>query len=97
MDKLEQLVTGLAGDRDPIGNAITGWTPAPPRWTDLLTPPTAGQHRRPAGRAGADPESDQATLDIALQKAPKNYRKMVRLGSYGSWIKPGTCAACRCG
>ena len=34
---------------------------------------------------------DKATLDIALQKAPKNYRKLVRLGSYGSWINQYLC------
>ena len=29
---------------------------------------------------------DKATLDTALQRAPGNYRKLVRLGAYGSWL-----------
>ena len=36
-------------------------------------------------------DSDKERLDIALQKAPKNYRKLVRLGSYGSWINQYLC------
>jgi len=35
-----------------------------------------------------DPEKmlNQIILDMALQKGPENYRKVARLGSYGSWI-----------
>ena len=36
-------------------------------------------------------DSDKESLDIALQKAPKNFRKLVRLGSYGSWINQYLC------
>ena len=31
-------------------------------------------------------DEDKATLDRGLQKGPDNYRKLARLGSYGSWI-----------
>jgi phospholipid/cholesterol/gamma-HCH transport system substrate-binding protein len=30
-------------------------------------------------------DQDKERLDEALQKAPENYRKLVRLGSYGSF------------
>ncbi len=93
VDKLEQLVTGLAGDRDPIGNAISALDAGTASLTDLLTQarqPLAGTVDQLA-RLAPILESDQATLDIALQKAPKNYRKMVRLGSYGSWINQYLC------
>ena len=36
-------------------------------------------------------DSDKERVDIALQKAPKNYKKLVRLGSYGSWINQYLC------
>ena len=36
-------------------------------------------------------EDDKARLDLALQKAPGNYRKLVRLGSYGSFINQYLC------
>lgn len=93
VDKLELLVSGLAGDRDPIGNAITALDNGTASLTDLLTqarPPLAGTVAQLA-RVAPLLDQDKATLDIALQKAPKNYRKLVRLGSYGSWINQYLC------
>ena len=93
VDGLERLISGLAADRDPIGNAITSLEAGTASLTDLLT-----QARRPlAGtvdqlaRLAPLLDQDKETLDIALQKAPKNYRKLVRLGSYGSWINQYLC------
>jgi phospholipid/cholesterol/gamma-HCH transport system substrate-binding protein len=31
-------------------------------------------------------DQDKGKLDVALQKLPGNYRKLVRLGAYGSWL-----------
>lgn len=93
VDKLEKLVTGLAADRDPIGTAITALEAGSASLTDLLTearPPLAGTVDQLA-RLAPLLDEDKETLDIALQKAPKNYRKLVRLGSYGSWINQYLC------
>lgn len=93
VDRLEKLVTGLAGDRDPIGNAITALDSGTASLTDLLTQaraPLAGTVDQLA-RLAPILDSDKETLDLALQKAPKNYRKLVRLGSYGSWINQYLC------
>ncbi len=93
VDKLEKLVTGLAADRDPIGDAITALEAGSASLTDLLTearPPLAGTVDQLA-RLAPLLDEDKETLDIALQKAPKNYRKLVRLGSYGSWINQYLC------
>ncbi len=93
VDKLEQLVSGLAADRDPIGNAITALESGSASLTDLLTgarPPLAGTVDQLA-RLAPLLDDDKETLDIALQKAPKNFRKLVRLGSYGSWINQYLC------
>ncbi len=93
VDRLEQLVTGLAADRDPIGTAITALESGTASLTDLLTAartPLAGTVDELA-RLAPILEADQATLDLALQKAPANYRKLVRLGSYGSWINQYLC------
>ena len=93
VDRLERLVTGLAGDRDPIGSAVTALDTGSASLTELL-----GEARAPLagtvaqlGRVAPILEQDKETLDIALQKAPKNYRKLVRLGSYGSWINQYLC------
>jgi phospholipid/cholesterol/gamma-HCH transport system substrate-binding protein len=93
VDRLEKLVTGLAQDKDPIGDAITALDAGSASLTDLLTEaraPLAGTVDQLA-RLAPILDDDKATLDIALQKAPKNYRKLVRLGSYGSWINQYLC------
>ena len=36
-------------------------------------------------------EKDKEMIDLSLQRAPKNYKKLVRLGSYGSWINQYLC------
>jgi len=93
VDRLEKLATGLAQDRDPIGTAITALDRGSASLTDLLNQartPLAGTVDQLA-RLAPILEQDKETLDIALQKAPKNYRKLVRLGSYGSWINQYLC------
>ena len=93
VDRLEKLVTGLSQDRDPIGDAITALDAGTASLADLLTEaraPLAGTVDQLA-RLAPLLDEDKATLDIALQKAPANYRKLVRLGSYGSWINQYLC------
>lgn len=93
VDRLEKLITGLASDQDPIGNAIDALDSGTSSLTDLLTEaraPLAGTIDQLA-RLAPLLDDDKETLDIGLQKAPKNYRKLVRLGSYGSWINQYLC------
>jgi phospholipid/cholesterol/gamma-HCH transport system substrate-binding protein len=93
VDGLEKLITGLAQDRNPIGEAITALDGGTASLTGLLTEartPLAGTVDELA-RLTPLLDQDKETLDIALQKAPANYRKLVRLGSYGSWINQYLC------
>jgi phospholipid/cholesterol/gamma-HCH transport system substrate-binding protein len=93
VDGLEKLITGLSQDRDPIGEAITALDSGTASLTDLLNEaraPLAGTVDELA-RLAPLLNQDKETVDIALQKAPKNYRKLVRLGSYGSWINQYLC------
>lgn len=95
VDGLERLVTGLAQDRDPIGEAITALDNGTASLAGLLTearPPLSGtvdQLTRLAPLLAND--TDLARLDLVLQKTPQNYRKLVRLGSYGSWLNLYLC------
>ncbi|MBB3751464.1 phospholipid/cholesterol/gamma-HCH transport system substrate-binding protein [Mycolicibacterium sp. BK634] len=93
VDKLEKLVTGLAADKDPIGESITALDNGTASLTDLLT-----QARSPLNgtvdqlsRLAPLLDQDKELLDISIKKAPANYRKVVRLGSYGSWINQYLC------
>jgi phospholipid/cholesterol/gamma-HCH transport system substrate-binding protein len=94
IDRLDELVEGLAADRDPIGAAIEALDTGTASVADLLT-----QARRPLkgtvdelNRLAPLLDEDKELIDTALQKAPNNYRKMVRLGAYGSFINYYICA-----
>ncbi len=93
VDRLEQLVTGLSRDRDPIGDAITALDQGTASLADLLTqarPPLAGTVDQ-LNRLAPLLDNDKARLDLSLQRAPENYRKLVRLGAYGSFINQYLC------
>ncbi|OBF13668.1 MCE family protein [Mycobacterium sp. ACS4331] len=95
VDGLERLVSGLAEERDPIGEAITALDNGTASLAGLLTearPPLSGtvdQLTRLAPLLSS--ETDLARLDLLMQKTPQNYRKLVRLGSYGSWLNLYIC------
>jgi phospholipid/cholesterol/gamma-HCH transport system substrate-binding protein len=93
--RLQQLITGLSQQRDPIGDAITALDNGTASLADLMTqvrPPLAGTVNELSRLATLlDNDKDKARLDLALQKAPANYRKLVRLGAYGSFINQYLC------
>ncbi|BBY96659.1 MCE family protein [Mycolicibacterium fallax] len=88
VDKLEKLISGLAEDKDTLGDSLTKLEDGTSSLADLLT-----QARAPLkgdvielNRVATLLDDDKATLDTGLGRAPGNYRKLARLGSYGSWI-----------
>jgi phospholipid/cholesterol/gamma-HCH transport system substrate-binding protein len=93
VDRLEKLISGLAADKDPIAGAIDSLSRGTASLSDLLTrgrPPladTVGQ----IGRLAPLLNQDKDILDSALQKAPENYRKLARLGSYGNFVQSYIC------
>ncbi len=95
VDGLERLVSGLAEERDPIGEAITALDNGTASLASLLTdarPPLSGTVDQLTRLAPLlSNETDLARLDLLMQKTPQNYRKLVRLGSYGSWLNLYIC------
>jgi phospholipid/cholesterol/gamma-HCH transport system substrate-binding protein len=88
LDRLQRLISGLSEDRDQIGAAITSLDNGTASIADLLTkarPPLAGTVEQ-LSRLAPSLEQNKDMLDASLQKLPKNYRKLVRLGSQGSWL-----------
>jgi phospholipid/cholesterol/gamma-HCH transport system substrate-binding protein len=88
IDRLEKLVTGLAGDRDTFGTAIDAISNGTVSLADLLgkaRPPLSGTVEQ-LRRLAPNLDDDKDRLDAALQKAPRNYRKLVRLGVFGATI-----------
>lgn len=93
IDRFQRLVSALAADRDPIGNAIDSLSAGTASIASLLNsarPPLAGTVDQ-LSRLAPLLDQDKELLDVALQKAPENYRKLVRLGAYGSFVNFYAC------
>ncbi|MFF0814736.1 MCE family protein [Rhodococcus sp. NPDC003318] len=94
VDQLQQLVSGLAQDRDPIGAAIPEIATATGDLADLL------EGARPdlqATIAGANQVATQLVagqdqVDWVLERLPDAYRKLIRTGAYGSFFQFYTCS-----
>ncbi|WP_328358858.1 MCE family protein [Mycobacterium sp. NBC_00419] len=93
IDKLEQLISGLSGDRDPIGTAITSLDNGTASLASLL-----GQARAPLANAVEQTNrlapllyDSKDGLEAGIKRMPGNYRKLVRLGAYGSFIQYYIC------
>jgi phospholipid/cholesterol/gamma-HCH transport system substrate-binding protein len=88
IDRLEKLVSGLSDDRDTIGSAIDALDKGTASLADLLAsarPPLSGTIAQ-LNRLAPILDGDKDRLDTAIAKAPKNYRKLVRLGADGATI-----------
>lgn len=94
VDEIEQLISGLAAEREPIGAAIDALSSGTSSLVDLLSearPPLAATIDQLHRLAPAlDAKKDR--IETALQKAPENYRKLVRIGSYGSFVNYYICS-----
>jgi phospholipid/cholesterol/gamma-HCH transport system substrate-binding protein len=93
IDRIEKVITGFAGDRDPIGAAIDALDAGTASLADLLAtarPPLSGVVDE-LSRLAPILDRDKDRVDRALVKAPENYRKLTRLGAYGSFIQMYVC------
>jgi phospholipid/cholesterol/gamma-HCH transport system substrate-binding protein len=91
--KLETLVTQLAAEKDPIGSAIDSLDNGTASVAGLLTdvrPPLKGTIDQ-LNRLATNMDGQKDRLDASLQKAPENYRKLTRTGSYGSFFNYYLC------
>ena len=89
IDRLERLVSGLSTDRDPIGEAITSLDNGTASLADLLgraRPPLAGTVDQLNRLAPLVDGAHKDYLDATLQQLPELYRKLARVGSYGSFF-----------
>lgn len=94
IDRLQRFVTELAADREPIGSAIEALNNGTASLTGLLGAargPLAGAVDQ-LSRLAPELDNQKDFIDTALQKAPENYRKLVRIGSYGSFVNYYICS-----
>ncbi|MFE9321300.1 MCE family protein [Nocardia sp. NPDC052278] len=93
LEELQRLVSGLAADKDPIGAALPRIAGATGDLTDLL------QQARPdlkttieqTGTVAATLDDGSDTVQWVLDRLPETYKKLVRIGSYGSFLNMYVC------
>ncbi len=93
LDKFQRLTTELANDRDTIGDAIASLSNGTASLADLLSaarPPLAATINQ-LNRLAPLLDKDKGLIDVAIQKAPQNYRKLARVGAYGSFVNYYLC------
>lgn len=93
IEHLQRLVSELAQERDPIGDAIQALATGTASVTDLLSaarPPLSGTVDQ-LNRLAPLLEHGKGRLDDALQRAPHNFRKLARTGAYGSFVNYYIC------
>ncbi|KAA8970004.1 MCE family protein [Mycobacterium sp.] len=93
IDRIERLVGELSEKRDPIGAAIDALDAGTASLTDLLTqarPPLARTVDQ-LNRLAPLLDKDKGKVETAIAKAPANYRKLLRVGSYGSFLNTYLC------
>lgn len=91
--RLQRLVSELSAEREPIGTAIDALSSGTASLTDLLAearPPLSGTIAQ-LSRLAPNLEAGKDELDAALIKAPDNYRKLARIGAYGSFLNYYLC------
>lgn len=88
IDKLQQLINGLAAQSDPIGDALVHVNGASRSVADLLTNsrPTIQSDITEAGRLAGVINSDKDYVDWALGSLPDAYNRLSRLGLYGDFF-----------
>lgn len=88
IDRMDTLMGELAQYKDPIGSAITALANGTASVSDLLAgarPPLAGTIDQ-LNRLAPLLDDDKERIELGLSLAPGNYKKLARLGSYGSFF-----------
>ena len=93
LDRFERPTTELAADRDTIGVAIDSLSDGTASIADLLSnarTPLAGAVDQ-LNRVAPLLDNDKDLIETSIQRAPENYRKLARVGSYGSFVNYYLC------
>ncbi|WP_163510693.1 MCE family protein [Fodinicola acaciae] len=92
---LRQLVSGLAADRQPIGDAVSGIAALSTSTASLLQLGRPGLRQSIAslGKLSNTLANNTPTVDSFLTNLPTKLSKIGTLGSYGSWLNFYLCEA----
>ncbi|WP_441248888.1 MCE family protein [Kitasatospora sp. McL0602] len=92
---LQQLVSGFAADREPIGRSITAISQLADSTAGLLADGRAPLKETVAqlGRLSTNLADNTPQLESFLRNTPEKMRTIGRLASYGSWLNLYLCEA----
>jgi phospholipid/cholesterol/gamma-HCH transport system substrate-binding protein len=95
INTLQQLVSGLAADRKPIGDAISGIASLTNATAGLLQVARAPLHDDivQLGRLATNLDNNSGTVNSFLRTLPVKMNEIARLASYGSWLNLFMCDA----
>ncbi|MCK8680640.1 MCE family protein [Streptomyces lichenis] len=95
IDTLDQLVAGLAEDRAPIGEAVSGMAALTTSTASLLHEGRAPlkQSIDQLGRLSTNLADNAPVIERFLQRTPGKMDALTRLTSYGSWLNLYLCEA----
>ncbi|WP_330183665.1 MCE family protein [Nocardia sp. NBC_01503] len=95
LNELQRLVSGLAADKDPIGDALPRLAGATGDLTNLLqvVRPDLKSNVTELGRLSANLDDQQDQLQYVMNLLPDTYKKLIRIGSYGSFLNMYICGA----
>jgi len=92
---LQQLVSGLAADRQPIGSAISaiaGLTSATAGLLQVARPPLRTDIAQ-LGRVASNLANNTPAVNTFLENLPVKMSQIARIASYGSWLNFFMCDA----
>jgi phospholipid/cholesterol/gamma-HCH transport system substrate-binding protein len=92
---LQQLVSGLAADREPIGSAISAIASLSSATAGLLqvSRPPLSEDITQLGRVAGTLANNTPTVNTFLKNLPVKMSQIARLASYGSWLNFFMCDA----
>jgi len=93
LDRFERLTTELAADRLTIGSAIESLNNGTASTARLLADarPSLADTVDQLSRLAPVLDDGKDQIDLALQRAPENYRKLIRPAAYGSFVNYYLC------
>ncbi|QLY34119.1 MCE family protein [Nocardia huaxiensis] len=95
LTELQRLVSGLAADKDPLGAALPRLAGATGDLTGLLQQvrPDLKADIEHLGRLSANLDDKRDDVQYVMDLLPETYKKLIRIGSYGSFLNMYVCGA----
>ncbi|MGV9667143.1 MCE family protein [Nocardia niigatensis] len=93
LNELQRLVSGLAADKDPIGDALPRLAGATGDLTSLLKQvrPDLKANVEQLGTLSKNLDDRRDDVQYVLNLLPETYKKLIRIGSYGSFMNMYVC------